>query len=376
MMKTTTGKRILCLLFCLGLGLFLLLYLLLPQAEFSENEKRLLAPPPDLRVNTLLSGAFSEEAENWAADHMPARGFFVGLNAYYELLGGRQAMNTIYRSRSGRLCEAPVRFDDAVIRRNMAAINDFSESAGREIDLMLVPSAGYIFRRDIPFPSDPYEDDRIEKAAADETGDGIRFLSLFDLFEQDADTESLYYRTDHHWTSRGAWIAANRYLQEKNRDLPSEDAFTVTEIPGFCGTTWSRSALWLTPPETLELWTGETEFTVSNRDHPEAMHEGLFYPEHLEESDKYPVFLDGNHSLVRIQNHSPQAHGKILVIRDSFASCFACFLAEAYEETVLVDLRYYRLPVSELLKEESFDDILILYSINNFMEDANIVRLE
>ena len=77
MMKTTTGKWILCLLFCLGLGLFLLLYLLLPQAEFSENEKRLLTPPPDLRVNTLLSGAFSEEAENWAADHMPARGFFV-----------------------------------------------------------------------------------------------------------------------------------------------------------------------------------------------------------------------------------------------------------------------------------------------------------
>ena len=183
-MKTINGKRILCVLFGLTLGLFLLLYLLLPQEEFSENEKRILARPPELRISSLLSGTFSEEAENWAADHMPARNFFVGLNAYYELLSGRQAMNAIYRGTSGRLYEAPVRFDDAAVRRNMSAINDFADSVGREIDLMLVPSAGYVLRQDIPFPADPYEDDRIEQAAEAEAGEHIRFLSLFDRFIQ------------------------------------------------------------------------------------------------------------------------------------------------------------------------------------------------
>ena len=376
MMKTKTGEKILCALFCITLALFPLLYLLLPEKDFSENEKRFLSHAPELTTASLMSGAFSEQAENWAADHMPARDFFVGLDAYYTLYSGRQATKEIYRGKSGRLYEAPVPFHEKAIRRNMAAVNDFAETTGRQIDLMLVPSAGYILQEDIPYPKDPYQDDRIAETAENACGSALRFLSLFDLFEDSPAAESLYFRTDHHWTSRGAWTAAQYYLREKGRTLPEAQDWTIKEIPGFCGTTWSRSALWGTPPETLELWSSGTEFSVFNRDHPDTEHEGLFYPEHLEESDKYPVFLDGNHSLVRIRNASPSASGRLLVIRDSFANCLGCFLAEAYEETVLIDLRYYRLPVSELLKEESFDDILILYSINNFAEDANIVRLE
>jgi len=375
-MKTKNGKRILTALFGLTLGLFLLLYLLLPKEEFSENEKRFLARPPEASAGALLSGSFSEAAESWAADHMPGRSFFVGLNAYYELFSGRQAMNDIVRGRSGRLYEAPVRCDKTVVLRNLTAINDFADAVGRNVDLMLVPSAGFVLRDDIPFPSDPYEDGQIAEAAEAAAGERVSFLLLSEFFKEDANPESLYYRTDHHWTSRGARKAAAFYLQVKNRDFLPESAWTVTEVSGFCGSTWSRAALWLTPAEKLELWDSGTAFTVSNRDQPETEHEGLFYPEHLEESDKYPVFLDGNHSLVRIRNHSPEASGKILVIRDSFASCFGCFLAEAYEETVLVDLRYYRLPVSDLLKEEHFDEVLILYSVNHFMEDANIIRLE
>ena len=87
------------------------------------------------------------------------------------------------------------------------------------------------------------------------------------------------------------------------------------------------------------------------------------------------MYLDGNHSLVRVRNGAPDAQGRLLVIRDSFASCFGCFLADAFEEIVLVDLRYYRSPVSELLAAEDFERVLVLYSVGNFMTDSNIVRL-
>ena len=100
---------------------------------------------------------------------------------------------------------------------------------------------------------------------------------------------------------------------------------------------------------------------------------GVFYWERLEEADKYTVFLDGNHSLVRI--HNPAAEGKLLVIRDSFSNCLGCFLAESYGEVVLVDLRYYKQPVSELADLEQFDSILVCYSIGNFLTDANILWL-
>ena len=113
---------------------------------------------------------------------------------------------------------------------------------------------------------------------------------------------------------------------------------------------------------------------MENREQDGA-HEGLFYPEHLAEEDKYPVYLDGNHSLVRITNRDPAAQGKLLVVRDSFANCLGCFLADAYAEVTLVDLRYYRGAVSDLLAE-GCDEVLIVYGVRNFMTDGNLIRLE
>ena len=95
----------------------------------------------------------------------------------------------------------------------------------------------------------------------------------------------------------------------------------------------------------------------------------------LEETDKYTVFLDGNHSTVRLDNPRNAGQGKILVIRDSYCNVFGGFLAESYETVVLVDLRYYKNPVSQLLAEEEFDRVLICYSIGNFMTDSNIIWL-
>ena len=39
---------------------------------------------------------------------------------------------------------------------------------------------------------------------------------------------------------------------------------------------------------------------------------------------------------------------------------------------VLVDLRYYKEPLSQLCAQEGFDRILICYSIGNFLTDTNL----
>lgn len=186
--------------------------------------------------------------------------------------------------------------------------------------------------------------------------------------------EDYYYRTDHHWTSQGAYAVYCAYMDTLGRDYPGADAFTKESVPGFLGSTYSRSALWNIPAENLELWHSGTEMLVTNGEQEEA-HEGVFYHERLEETDKYTVYLDGNHSLVRIENPNMQGSGKLLVIRDSYANCLGCFLAESYETVVLVDLRYYKKSVSELCAQEGFTDVLICYSIGNFMTDTNLVWL-
>ena len=107
---------------------------------------------------------------------------------------------------------------------------------------------------------------------------------------------------------------------------------------------------------------------------PQVSH-SLFFPSHLEEMDKYPVFLDGNHSLVTIQNPNAEG-GNLLVIRDSYAHCFSTFLASDYQNIYLVDLRYYRDNLSQFVAEHPVDRVLYLYGVDNLVSDTNSAWLK
>ena len=354
-------EKVTIVLFCGFLFLMGILYWILPQTDFSVAEKRYLQKAPVAGWKNISSGQWGEDAESWMADHIPGRDFFVGLNAYFELVTGRQDTKDI-RLRQGRLLEAPAVVNEAAVERNLKAIHGFSETIGRPVNLMIVPSAGWAAGEQ------GYQDDIIISdiyAGAD----GVEAVDVRDVFRG---RPELYYATDHHWTSAGAHAGYRAYMAYLNREYRSADDFTVETVSGFQGSTYSRSALWLTPGEPLELWQGSEDITVTNAESKEV-HSGVFYRERLDEADKYTVFLDGNHSLVRIQN--PNAHGKLLVIRDSYSNALGCFLAESYGEVVLVDLRYYREQVSKLVLEEEFDHVLVCYSIGNFLTDTNIVWL-
>ncbi|MGN0978646.1 MAG: DHHW family protein [Faecousia sp.] len=361
-MKTKKSDCLTVFLFCGFLAAMALGYLLLPKKEFSETEKRYLAQAPALNWEDAVSGEWGDGAETYLADHIPGRNFFVGLNAYFELLTGRQVSKEIWVAED-RLVEAPVDKNDTAVQRNMAAVNGFADSLGRTVDLMIVPSTGWAAGLA------EYQDDGILDGIYAQAGQNLHPVDVRSVF---AGRPELFYKTDHHWNSEGAYAGYQAYMTAIGRECRSGDDFEKAVYAGFQGSTYSRSALWLTRAEDLELWRGSENLTVTNSEQ-QGTHAGVFYWERLEEADKYTVFLDGNHSLVRIQN--PEAEGKLLVIRDSFSNSLGCFLAESYGEVVLVDLRYYKQPVSELAEQEDFDDILVCYSIGNFLTDANIVWL-
>lgn len=348
-------------LFC-GFLLTIAAGYLLPGSAFSEMEKRYLAEAPVVSWETVFSGEWSRQAESYLTDHVPGRNLFVGINAYMELLAGRQKLKDVWLV-DGKLLEAPVATDEKGIAKNMRAINAFAETLGQNVHIMVVPSAGWAAG------VEGYSDDDTLKAIYAAAGVQVCPVPVEDIF---AGKPELYYNTDHHWTSQGAYQGYVAYAQAAGRDYPAAKDFDVSVVEGFQGSTYSRSALWLTPSESIELWQGSRRLTVTNGE-SEGVHPGIFYRERLEQADKYTVFLDGNHSIVRIQN--PEKQGKLLVIRDSYSNCLGGFLAESYGEVVLVDLRYYRQAVSELAEQEAFDDILVCYSCANFLTDTNLTLL-
>ena len=367
--KTDVLTLVIFLAFVFGM---LGMYFLLPGQTFSEKEKRYLANAPELTWESLLSGEYGQQVETYLADHIPGRDLLVGLAAYYDLLTGRQVTKDVYVAEGDRLVEAPVAWNEAAAQKNMNAINTFAQTIGRPVDLMIVPSAGYILQDTVQGIKDPYTDDSIIDGIYAMAGENVTCRDLVSAFASAENKQDLYYRTDHHWTSLGAHTAYSAYMQMLGREFLAQDAFTVEQYGDFYGSNYSRSGLWLTPGENVELWKTDASLTVTNGENS-SVHDGVFYPERLEELDKYTVYLDGNHSTVRIEN--PEGEGKILVIRDSYANCLGTFLANSYETVVMVDLRYYKKPVSELLASEDFDDVLVCYSIGNFMTDANVIWL-
>ncbi|MCD8026157.1 MAG: hypothetical protein LUF33_04310, partial [Clostridiales bacterium] len=120
----------------------------------------------------------------------------------------------------------------------------------------------------------------------------------------------------------------------------------------------------------------ESNIKVTINDGDESVSSGsMFFEEHLSEDDKYPVFLDGNHAVTEITNSDAEG-GTVLLIKDSFSHCLAPFLADNYSKVILVDMRYYKLSVSELAQKENAEQIVVLYGIDNLATDTDIVWLK
>ena len=371
--KKNKSAALVCLLFSGFLLLNLLLFCLLPKSEFSEEERRYLQSVPEFSLQAVLSGKFSQETEDYLADHVPGRKFYIGLNALHDRLTLRQTLQEIYVGESGRLYERPAAENEAVVTGNLTAIRTFAETVDQTVDLMLIPSAGAVLQEDMGGLADPYPDfERIEEIYA-RAGEKVRPVELTKFYSDRADREKFYYRTDPHLTSYGAYFTAAAYLKGKGLACPEESQFTIETVPGFYGSCYTRSALWNTPSEELELWHSGSEFRAEIDG---MVSDSVFVTENLDSADMYTVYLDGNHSLVRLDNLSCRNGRSLLVIRDSFSNCMGSFLAEGYEKVVLVDLRYYKYPVSELCAQEGFDDILIEYSLNNFLNSSNLNWLE
>ena len=377
-MKKKLTDILTCALFCGFLGAMLLLFLVLPKSDFSEREKRNLAEAPTAEMDAVLSGDYGNQVENYIADHIPGREFFVGVANYYDLLSGRQGTKDVLLAEGDRLVEKPNAPNETAAQKNMRYINQFSQIIGQPVDLMILPSAGFAVRDEILGAHLPYRDDEIIRDIYSMAEQGVQTVDMVAVVENAADPGALYYRTDHHWTALGAYSAYSAYMELVGREYPGAEEFTVERHGGFYGSTHSKSGLWLIPSEDVELWDSGKAFTVTTHqnsaDIEGTAHEGVFYRENLEALDKYTVYLGGNQPLVRI--HNPEGEGKILVIRDSYANCLGTFLANSYAQVVLVDLRYYRAPISQLLAQEGFDNVLVCYSLYNFLTDSNFPWLK
>lgn len=354
-----------------------ILFWALPKASFSENEKRSLAAAPALSLSALEDGTFSSGVESYLSDHFPARLQLIGLNAYFGLLCGENGGTGVYVGRDGYLLGKPVTVDAANFGQNLQALSAFAKAQKLPAFLMAVPTAGFIDADKLPAVHASYPDASLLSQAQAATGP-IRWVELSAALRNAAGSQQVFYRTDHHWTTAGAYAAYSAFCALKGFSAVAKTAFAVKQIQGFYGTTYSKSGLWLTVPDTLELWQNpalHVRVTIADDGCAAVTANSMYFPGQLAHEDKYPVFLDGNHSLVTIDNPAAP-NRRLLLIKDSYADSLAPFLAAHYRRIDLVDLRYFRRQtVSSLVGKEKPDEILFVYGLDSLVNDRNLSLL-
>lgn len=379
--RSKIGKYIPAVVFLIFIYGMALWFLFSPKTDYSSSEKRYLQKFPDANVEKVLSGEFGSEFETFFADRFPQRNTWVGLNAYTTLAEGNNGASGVYNCKNGYLINKPVSTDNN-LDKNVGAVVDFAKTIDAPTTVMLVPSTGYIADDVLPTFHDKYNDDEdISKISSTLSKEKIGFVDLRERFKSEYKNGSqLYYKTDHHWTTKGAYTGYQELCKALGITPIDDSTLKKDSYPDFYGTTYSSSGFWLTPPDNIEIWSNpknsDKNISVKITEGANVKTSGsMYFTDHLKEDDKYPVFIDGNHALTEITNTNAK-NGTILLIKDSFSHSLAPFLAENYSKVVLVDLRYYKESVSQLVSTYNPEQVVVLYGIDNLATDTDIVWLK
>lgn len=366
------------LIFIFGMAIW---FLLSPKSDYSSAEKRYLQQFPDASIENISNGTFGEEFESFFADQFPMRNLWVGFNAYFSLYTGNNGANGVYNCKNDYLINVPVSTDNN-LDKNLGAITKFKNSIDTPVTVMFAPSTGYITDDVLPAVHNNYNDDEyFENADKTLEQSGINFVDLRETFKEEyKNGTQLYYKTDHHWTTAGAYTAYTKLCESLGTTPTPKDSFDIKSYDGFYGTTYSTSGFLMAPSDSIEVWENpantESNIKVKITEGKQTTeYNSMFFYDHLEEDDKYPVFIDGNHALTEITNTNAKG-GTLVMIKDSFSHCLAPFLADNYSKIILVDMRYYKLSVSDLIEQENPEQVVVLYGIDNIATDTDIVWLK
>ena len=362
-MKKRTGLAPLIAIAVILLGLSVGSFFLTPDRAFSENENRYLQLTPKLSWDTVMSGDFMEDMEEYTSDQIIFRDLWTATRSLLQQAEGKEDISGTYLGAEGRYFAKVTEdsFNRAGLEKNAGYIREFFAASGKSCRAMIVPSPAGVLRDMLP-ENAPYYDE----AGAFERLDAALGGSLLDVRETLADVEDPYYHTDHHWTTMGAQAAYRRWAEVTGHAVREDALVCATEE--FRGTLYSKVLL---PDSVYDSVYYAPEITAES-----VVCDGkdgtLYDGDALTRKDKYELFLGGNYGQCVITTGTE--NGKhLLLVKDSFANSFVPFLLGDYETVTMIDLRYFRGSMAELAAES--DDILVLTEITNLAASGDYFKL-
>ena len=369
----------------------------------SENEKRELTKFPKFTVESFLSGEYTSQISLWFADTYPLREPMIQasatLNQLYgikdeQMVGGGNAddiptgpsdiefnptdngggtgIEGLYLN--GNTAYQLYFFNQQNSNSYVSLINTFAEQVKGKANVydMIVPLHCEI----------AMSEQTLDKYNASSCDDAIKYMysNLSDSVTSVDVTpalkahngEYLYFRTDHHWTARGAYYAYVTFCQQKGiTPTPLED-YKRIQFDGFLGTFYENKGLnhpaaMKNDPDFVEAFVpmGTNVAILYNKDGTveDADYRVVF--QKVSNANKYLSFLGGDHPMLEIHNPAVTDGSSIVVIKESYGNAFVPFLVDSYEHVYIIDYRYWSGHLADFVTDKGIDDVLFLNVVNN-----------
>ena len=370
-------EKLVGIIFILTLFLFLIINVIVPDREKSVQENRMLATKPKFRLSSLISGDYDEKFEAYMDDQFVGRDMWRKLKVTVDRIGGSRLENGVYIGTNGQLLEQIEVADENHLAANIKAIKSFSESQSKiPVRMMLVPDAANVLNHSLPSLAKPEDQTQMFSMVRKDLGDSVEWIDVSTELNKHK-TEKIYYKTDHHWTTLGAFYAFQAAAPSLGIEGDLSGKYVSYAVSdSFNGMLASKSGVNLGEKEQIDIYVPTEEDTDLIVDYVDEgkRSTSLYDSSKLKEKDQYTVFLGGNSSLLDIRTVSTSTK-RLLLVKDSFANSFIPFLTPYYREIVVVDPRYYSGTINDLMDSYRISEVLFLYSGNTFFKDNNISRV-
>lgn len=401
-----------CMLCAFIVGLLLFL-----RPTVSETEKRELAKFPSFTVESFLSGKYFSEITSWYADTYPGREGLIGFNQTIRSFFGIRTVQIIPSNPSvpqvptapgepGRPVDnTPIEKLGSVYVKGNTAFELYGENrANSERYAALVAKAAAqldgiatVYGMVVPLSSSVnLSEKELARVNASDAADaiarmyagmsGVKTVHIYDTLRAH-NSEYLYFRTDHHWTARGAYYAYVEFCTAAGLTPYSLDTWQKYEFGGFLGTLYADAGnppKLAETPDVVEAWVpnGTNDIRITNRNGVRELWRGGVVRTNTDSfyqnaASKYNCFIAGDNPLSEIHNESITDGSSIVVVKESFGNALVPFLVDHYEYVYVVDYRYFtsvmHQTLAEFVKEKNCPTVLF---INNLTATSATPRLE
>lgn len=368
---------------------------LLPKGETSYFENRALASQPTLSRESVLSGTYFTGVENYLKDAAAGRTTLMRFHTKYELFRNVKVLKTpvvndivvtddallpLYPFDTPSDAEIAARAEAEAV--NIVSVSEAARSVGAQYYYVAVPTQANYFADSYPWYLNSKSDEMEKSKAAlfDRlSGTDVNIIDMGELLLAPDLRDEVAYRTDHHYTIKGAYRTYRELMRRITEDngvsLPvmTEDQCFYTEVDRrFMGSRLRKLFGLVDIQERLGAISPFEPVDFMLTDWGSERAPQIYYPDISPDYAEYIMYMSGDISETILDTGRDELP-RILIYGDSFTNAVECLIYWSFGEMRSLDLRYYtEKSLGEYIEDYKPDYVVLIRDYDSLLiTDAN-----